>query len=586
MSSAGLVPYREILTRSLPRLLSLLDRDPFSPTFGCFDRPFWHYKTCTDFPSAIYQQGLLPLVLLYKHDVPDCPLHGSPWVLDAARAAMRFWAGLQNRDGSFNEWYPGEHSHVATAFTAYAVSEALLTLDEDVPGDDRDRIVEALTRAARWLARYVDREVLNHSAGALAALYNIHLLTEDPRIAKGVDAYVEIVKQGQDEEGWFREYGGADVGYQGVTLDYLAKYFERSGDERVAGSIERGLGFLSRFVYPDGTCGGPIGSRSTRYLLPHGLELLRDRWDAAGGILEGLGRGLAHGTAIGPEQVDDRYFTFFFFPNLVQACVCSEMKGVEKRESRIEPLRTSPGPSRDYLPESGLLAVREGLYTLVCNVKKGGVMRIHAGETTLFSDAGYFGELFDGRVVSTNWLNPRARVNQGEDGSLSVSTRFVRIDYSYPLKMLLIPFRLFNITAGRFGALMWAFNRMLKSRRIAPSRVEPIEFVRSVRTAPEGVTIRDEIRPEEQVRFRRLRRLDDASTSHVPTSRYWVKDESLGCSREPDYAEALSATSPIVLERRITVEEGRANIEVFCNGRSLKDDMNPQIVSRTHPRQT
>ncbi len=77
MSSAGLVPYREILTRSLPRLLSLLDRDPFSPTFGCFDRPFWHYKTCTDFPSAIYQQGLLPLVLLYKHDVPDCPLHGS-----------------------------------------------------------------------------------------------------------------------------------------------------------------------------------------------------------------------------------------------------------------------------------------------------------------------------------------------------------------------------------------------------------------------------------------------------------------------------------------------------------------------------
>ena len=64
--------------------------------------------------------------------------------------------------------------------------------------------------------------------------------------------------------------------YQGVTLDYLAKYLERSGDGRVADMIERGLGFLARFVFADGTCGGPIGSRSTRYLLPHGLEILSE----------------------------------------------------------------------------------------------------------------------------------------------------------------------------------------------------------------------------------------------------------------------------------------------------------------------
>ena len=569
MSTAGLVPYREILTRSLPRLLSLLDRDPFSPTFGCFDRSFWHYKTCTDFPSAIYQQGLLPLALLHEHDVPGNPLHGCPWILEAVCAAMRFWTRLQNRDGSFNEWYPGEHSHVATAFTGYAVSEALLTLGEKVPVEEREGIVDALTRAARWLTRYVDRDVLNHSAGALAALYNIHLLAPNPRLSKGVDAYFEVMKKGQAEEGWFREYGGADIGYQGVTLDYLAKYHQRSGDERVVGLIERGLGFLSRFVYPDGTCGGQIGSRSTRYLLPHGLEILKDRWKIAGSILEALGRGLALGTSVGPEQVDDRYFTFFFFPNIVQACIHSETQGNTKREGRIDLFGSSPGSSRDYLPSSGLLAVREGPYTLVCNLKKGGVMRIHSGTMTLFNDAGYFGELADGRVVSTNWLNPHARVNQDVNGSISVLTHFVRIDYSYPLKALLIPFRFFNLTAGRFGLLMWAFNRSLKSRLIAPNKVVPIRLVRSIRTTPKGVTIRDEICCEGHVRFKRLRKLDDASTGHVPTSRYCVYDESLRGSMESDYAEALNAASPIVLDRRITVEADRAIIEVLCNDRRV-----------------
>ena len=32
-----------ILTKS-QRIFTALDRDPNSPTFGCFDRDFWHYK--------------------------------------------------------------------------------------------------------------------------------------------------------------------------------------------------------------------------------------------------------------------------------------------------------------------------------------------------------------------------------------------------------------------------------------------------------------------------------------------------------------------------------------------------------------
>ena len=45
--------YADAALHEIPRLLTLLDRDPSSPTYGCFDRNYWHYRT-QDFPSGIY----------------------------------------------------------------------------------------------------------------------------------------------------------------------------------------------------------------------------------------------------------------------------------------------------------------------------------------------------------------------------------------------------------------------------------------------------------------------------------------------------------------------------------------------------
>lgn len=45
---------REALAH-IPKLLTLLDRNPHSPTYGCFDRNFWHYKII-DFPSGMAQE--------------------------------------------------------------------------------------------------------------------------------------------------------------------------------------------------------------------------------------------------------------------------------------------------------------------------------------------------------------------------------------------------------------------------------------------------------------------------------------------------------------------------------------------------
>ena len=55
--------------RSLPHLLTLVDRNPLSPTFGCFDREYWHYRT-VDFPCGMSQEMCLPLALAWARGLP------------------------------------------------------------------------------------------------------------------------------------------------------------------------------------------------------------------------------------------------------------------------------------------------------------------------------------------------------------------------------------------------------------------------------------------------------------------------------------------------------------------------------------
>ena len=50
----------------IPRILGNMDRNPFSPTYGCCHRDFWLDKT-TDFPDAVRQFGIQALAIVYKH---------------------------------------------------------------------------------------------------------------------------------------------------------------------------------------------------------------------------------------------------------------------------------------------------------------------------------------------------------------------------------------------------------------------------------------------------------------------------------------------------------------------------------------
>ena len=83
----------EVVLEQVPRLIAQLDRNIFSPTYGCFDWNFWHDKVI-DAPSGHSQESLLVLSLLYKANFKGNIYFNQPKIKDWCIAAMLYWAAV------------------------------------------------------------------------------------------------------------------------------------------------------------------------------------------------------------------------------------------------------------------------------------------------------------------------------------------------------------------------------------------------------------------------------------------------------------------------------------------------------------
>jgi len=135
--------YAKKALSQIPRLLGLQDRNPFSPTYGCFHRDYWLDKT-SDFPDAVRQFAVLALALVYKFDFPGNNYKNKEKVLDWAIAGLDFWSKIQHEDGSFDEFYPYERGWAGpTAFTTYTSIESYRILHDDISKEIKQRVLES-----------------------------------------------------------------------------------------------------------------------------------------------------------------------------------------------------------------------------------------------------------------------------------------------------------------------------------------------------------------------------------------------------------------------------------------------------------
>lgn len=553
--------YAEKALGQIPRLLSLQDRNPYSPTYGSFHRRYWLSKV-DDFPDALPQFGVHSLALVYACDFPGNPYRDQSRIREWIIAGMDFWARIQHADGTFDEFYPYERGWVGpTGFTTFGMVEAfnLLEARGDVPPTFRERILLAIRKAAYSIAEGEREEdsLANHHAMACLALWKSYELLGDERLREGYERIWQgFLRDYQHPEGWSLEYDGVDPGYLSATISFLAKVYQRHPTDEMREVLRRAVEFASLFVYPDGYYGGSMGSRQTVHFYPHGFEILAPEMPLAAAAAERMLRGLAEGALVPPEVMADRYFVYRI-PELLQAFLdCAA------RPDPLSPLPYQRPPFRLYFPGAKIFAARSDRHYLLVNLAKGGVVKFFDAEAErlLYNDSGILGRLEDGSVVSSQWIDEHYRIAV-EDGSLTVEGHLNRMPSARvftPLKTIL--FRTVLVLGGwsaRFSHLLKGRIRrmlMLGARRV------PVRFCRRIQLDGGGLLVEDVITPEKAVRFRSLSVGGEFFVRYVPQSRYFQLQE-LGIVEHPlDAAavERLNAAAAICVTRRV----GPSGVEV------------------------
>jgi hypothetical protein len=460
------------------RVLTQMDRDPDSPTFGCFDRNYWHYKI-RDFPSAILQQGVLTLEAVRVGRLPlaGSSLGGSLGAIESwCVAAVNALARQVDRGGGVDEYYPFERSYPAAAFGLYAVGRVLYDWQVSAP-----HLLDAvswlpLKRLAQQVARRVEQQAMNQQAAGLAGLA---LAAKLGLVAPGAIAtHADRLFAAQHPEGWFGEYGGPDFGYLTVTLDALADYYEVTQDARAIAATDRAIDFLVKLVGADGRLPSTLNCRNTDYVVPYGLVRSAARSPMAAWLVETLFQEMGQ-----PGHflwaTDDRYHCHYVFasvvrslPNLVQ----------------MQPAQAPVREAEVWLEGCGYWVywADDRSWTAYVAARKGGLVRIHRQQGEAIADYGW--RIYEGQTVWTsNWWFDRWQIER-QPGMIRLQGHCQKTQFHVPTPL----------KHGVLRLLAWLFGDrlipLLKQQMIFRSnRVTGSDFKRTVRITANGVQVEDQM---------------------------------------------------------------------------------------------
>lgn len=467
--------FGEAVARIAPRVLTQVSRDPGSTTYGSFDRNWWHYKI-RDFSSIILQQGAYFLWELAKLD-QFADRRESLHRLAAAGA--HFWARRARCHGAFEEYYPWEQGYPPLAFSTLAIGKLVRDGAVGLP-----EMEEALLVAGAQLSARFEAQAGNQQVAGLAALAMVRNLIPTVCSAARFEELVVKTLALQDEEGWFEEYDGPDLGYLAVTIDCLWDLLDATGDERFLTSAGQALGFIHRIVCWCGGSPGMLNARNTDYLVPFGLvrfafEGAGETAHKAGEVVDILYRDLGS-----PEHflaaVDDRYLCHYIGHSFVRALsLVRAFRGVKDLSS---PAGFAGEPCS--LPSSG--------YELIANVSgralvagfKGGCFLWCGPRGKRIADYGWVVS-WDGSCSVNHWWS-RDWKRCDSDDCLEITGQLFehRAETSSPLKHMAL--RVLSLLFGRH------LIGLLKAKLIFKNAPGSITFQRRIVLGSDEIRVRDE----------------------------------------------------------------------------------------------
>ena len=543
--------YAQKALQQIPRILSNQDRTPFSPTYGCFHRDYWLDKT-SDFPDAVRQFAVHALALVYKNEMPGNPYYGNEKIRDWTLAGLNFWADIQHADGSFDEFYPYERGWVGpTAFTSYTTIEALNVLGDEVPPALRKKVTDAVRKAAHFIAAGESEEdhLANHHAMACLAVWKAYELLGDEALKTGFEKVWKDFLSYQTKEGWSVEYDGIDPGYLSATLSFLAKIYQTNPDPRLLEVMRSSAEMCSYFAYPNRFYGGSMGSRNTLHFYCHGFEVMADEIPIAGAVAEHLLTGLAENKLVPPEIISDRYLVY-----RVPEFLLAYLDYADKENLPELPFERQP--FTQFFPEAKVYAKNESAYYALANLAKGGVVKVFDKEkdgTLVFNDCGLIGRSSEGKTFTSQWIDPRFAVTQGESSAqVSGKAQWVPSNKVFNLTKNLA-FRGVLLVTGWSPRLSHLLKGRIRKTLMLGQRPAPMSFERRITFSKGEVKLEDTLRLEENFEVASLSYGDEFFVRYVPQSRYFQSQELgvSGVALTPEQLAELNKTRQFVLSRTV-----------------------------------
>lgn len=461
----------------IPKLLTLMDRVPVSPTYGCFDRSYWHYRTA-DFPCGMSQEFVLPLALAWATDCSENPFFRSPSIRSWVEAGIRYGARSAHRNGSCDDYYPFEQATGAAAFSLFAFLEAMALIELKADSE----LDEFLIRRGCWLGKHQERgQLSNHEALIISCLDQLGALYGRNRFEDLLHTRLRRLLSWQSDEGWFSEYGGADLGYLSLTIGLLADLDRRRPDLGLRDALEAAIRFFSYFVHPDGTVGGEFSSRSTLSFFPHGFEIAGAWMPEALSINDEALVPLAQNRA--PCYSDDRIVGHHLWSWLM----AYRAFRTKRPSSRIL------AEGRRWFPQAELLVDRRDRLVLIAALGRGGVFRLFQDGVLIASDTGPTLQTSKKKQVAVTHLQGGATFRFDGD-VITIEGRFAWAKSARLTPFKNVALRLLMLSFGRFCPDLV---RGLLQRILVTGRSEaPFRYHRIFRPIEGGWSVQDEIRAD------------------------------------------------------------------------------------------
>ena len=518
----------------IPKLLTLLDRNPHSPTYGCFDRNFWHYKII-DFPSGMAQEFVYPLALAYDTNCPNNPFYQQSAIRDWVEAGIFYAIRSSHKNASCDDYFPFEQAAGATAFSLLACVESyrLLNLSDY-------NILQFFEKRADWLAHHQESGRLsNHHALIILCLEKISQLLNTSKWDRVKVLRLERLLEWQCDEGWFPEYEGSDPGYLSLTINCLALICQLKTDIRLKEAIIKAVEFARYFVHPDGSYGGEYGSRNTYNFFPHGFELVGKWYPEALAINDGFLQGLANG--LSPCYADDHIIGHHTWNYLLA------WRDFVEHRPQYSPLTFD----RAYFPKAQILIEKRGETTLYSALNKGGVFKLFRQQKLIISDTQLSVLLQQGKQTKNavgHLIDPKNTHIEINANEIKIKGQLGWAKQTQMTTLKLILLRVVMLTVGRFFPNL--IRKILQAILITGKQKTGFYFQRSFHWENETLIVRDELISPSWKPIKQIGIGADQTSIYVVMSRTFQLNQLQSWLDLTDKIKQLSDGDSLQLERR------------------------------------